>query len=124
MPAPRKPTRLHHLSGSAKRHPERMRNRTHEPQITACLRDLPPPEHLDKELREIWTDVAQDLEPWVAGEPDFLAFEMLCRLIRMLRTDQLTPAFGTRLHSMLGEFGLTPKSRTKLSAPKPRKAKT
>ena len=88
MPPPRKPMNLHILSGYAKKQPGRLRDRAGEPLITTDLRDIPPPKHLDKEHREIWREAAQQLEPWVAGESDVPAFEMLVRLIRMMRTDE------------------------------------
>lgn len=122
MPRPRKPTRLHILSGSAKRHPERIRNRKHEPPVDTCLREIDPPSHLSKAHKQLWLELRDGLSPFVAGESDMLAFEFLVRCAHMLRTGTMPPAFGARLLALLRAFGLTPSTRAQF-AHKPRKAK-
>lgn len=116
MPAPRKPTHLHVISGSAAKHPDRMRNRTAEPVFDGPdLRDLAPPEHLDEALRQIWAEVAPCLHTRVATEADRLALEALVRLVATMRSGDATAAHMGRLKAFLNEFGMTPASRSKVA---------
>lgn len=117
MPGPkRKPTRLLILNGSAKAHPSRMRARANEPALADDLRDLQPPFHLSPALRAIWTDLQSCLHAGVAGSPDALAFEALVRLVAKMRTGTANAAMFARLGSLLGEFSLTPASRSRVAA--------
>lgn len=115
MARPRKPTQLHVVSGSAKVHPERMRQRENEPDFSDDLRDIPAPDHLDKMHRELWQELRSHLHVRVASEQDATAFEALVRLVMVMRTGQAVAADYARLQAYLGEFGMTPASRSKVA---------
>jgi len=116
---PRKPTHLHVISGSAKTNPARLESRADEPELEgADLRDAPAPSHLDGHLASIWKEVAGMLHARVAGQQDRLAFEMLVRIVADCRSDDATPAHYARMQAMMGEFGMTPASRSKVAQAK------
>lgn len=116
MARPRKPTQLHIVSGTAKAHPERMKEREAEPVVDgADLRDLPAPDHLDKMHAALWDELRAQLHARVASEHDATAFEALVRLVMIMRTGQAAAADFARLQAYLGEFGLTPASRSKVA---------
>lgn len=115
MARPRKPTQLHVISGSAAKHPDRMREREGEPEVDGDLRDMGPPTHLDDSLAEIWREVAKLLHARVAGDSDVLAFEALVRATAMCRSAEATPAWFARQAALMGEFGMTPASRSKVA---------
>lgn len=113
---PRKPTELHVISGSAKTNPGRLENRASEPEIDGSdLRGSPAPDHLDEVLAAIWNEVAGYLHARVASAPDLIALEALVRLVGVMRTGEAVAADYARLQAYLGEFGMTPASRSKVS---------
>ena len=114
MARPRKPTQLHVVSGSARKHPDRMRERESEPETgDTDLRDIPPPDGFQHP--DIWREVQQMLHARVAGQNDHVAFEALCHLIAKMRGGEAAAADYARLQAFLGEFGMTPASRSKVS---------
>lgn len=116
MARPRKPTNLHVISGSAQKHPDRMRERQSEPEITGFdLREYAAPDRLDELHRNIWNEVRGYLHARVASEVDLIAFEALVRLVMVMRSGQAAAADYARLQAYLGEFGMTPASRSKVS---------
>lgn len=116
MARPRKPTELHVISGSAKVHPERMRERQSEPELgTIDLREAPAPDHLDKLHSALWDELKVLLHARVASEHDAIAFEALVRLVMTMRLGNAAAADFARLQAYLGEFGMTPASRSKVS---------
>ena len=119
MGRPRKPTHLHLISGSAAKDPQRMRARGNEPEIEgADLREYAAPDHLDKMHRELWNEVRGYLHARVSSEPDLIAFEALVRLVMVMRSGKAVAADYARLQAYLGEFGMTPGSRSKISQTK------
>lgn len=119
MARPRKPTQLHVVSGSAKKHPDRMRERQTEPEVSDFdLRTAEPPEHLSEELAKLWREVCQHLHARVAAEQDAIALEALVRLVALMRSGDAAASDYARLQAYLGEFGMTPASRSKVSQAK------
>lgn len=118
MARPRKPTQLHVVSGSAKKHPDRMRERKEEPASSGDLSDMAPPAGMDEALVAIWREVQALLHKRVAGEQDRLAFEALVRLVQVMRSGGAAAADYARLQAYLGEFGMTPASRSKVAQAK------
>lgn len=119
MARPRKPTHLHVVSGSAKKHPDRMRERENEPAPSgADLRDMDAPDHLDKMHAELWNELRHQLHPRVSSEQDATAFEALVRLVMTMRLGNAAAADFARLQAYLGEFGMTPASRSKVAQSK------
>lgn len=116
MARPRKPTQLHVISGSAQKHPDRMREREAEPVTDAGdLRDMEAPDHLDKLHANLWNELKSQLHARVSSQHDATAFEALVRLVMVMRTGQAAAADYARLQAYLGEFGMTPASRSKVS---------
>lgn len=116
MARPRKPTQLHVISGSAQKHPDRMRERENEPVVEGeDLRDAAAPPHLDKMHAELWDELRGQLHARVSSEQDTTAFEALVRLVMIMRLGKATAAEFARLQAFLGEFGMTPASRSKVS---------
>lgn len=116
MARPRKPTQLHVVSGSAKKHPDRMRERADEPEVaTLDLREAEAPEHLDKLHKDLWNELKALLHARVASDHDAIAFEALVRLVMTMRLGNSAAADYARLQAYLGEFGMTPASRSKVS---------
>jgi len=116
MARPRKPTQLHVVSGAARVHPERMREREAEPVVeTGDLRDIEAPDHLDKMHRDLWNELRPQLHARVSSANDATAFEALVRLVMVMRTGQAAAADYARLQAYLGEFGMTPASRSKVA---------
>ena len=115
MARPRKPTQLHVVSGSAAKHPDRMRERQSEPETDGDLREVDAPEHLDDDLAAIWKEVAGYLHARVASNPDLIALEALVRLVAIMRSGEAQAADYARLQAYLGEFGMTPASRSKVA---------
>lgn len=111
----RKPTHLHVISGSAAKHPDRMRDRQSEPLTSGVdLRESLPPHHLHDGLAAIWRDVAPLVPKGVAAAADLLAFEALVRLIFTMRSGNAKAAHLGRLQAMLAEFGMTPATRARV----------
>lgn len=121
---PRKPTELHVISGSASKHPDRMRERQNEPEADGeDLRDATAPDHLDDGLAAIWKEVTGNLHARVAASADLIALEALVRLVGVMRSGEAVAADYARLQAYLGEFGMTPASRSKVSQGKKPEAK-
>lgn len=119
MARPRKPTQLHVISGSAQKHPDRMREREDEPSIVGDLREQEAPDHLDKLHADLWNELRGHLHARVSSDEDAIAFEALVRLVMVMRTGKAVAADYARLQAYLGEFGMTPASRSKVSQAKP-----
>lgn len=71
----------------------------------------PPPNHLDENMRSLWTELAATLPAGAAAASDRCAFELLVNLVARLRAGTLTAAEGSQLRQLLGTFSLTPESR-------------
>lgn len=116
MARPRKPTQLHIVSGSAQKHPDRMREREDEPVVDGVdLREADAPDHLDGLHKDLWNELKAQLHARVASDQDAVAFEALVRLVMIMRLGKATAAEFARLQAYLGEFGMTPASRSKVS---------
>lgn len=110
------PTALKRLNGSAAQHPERIND--NEPVPERGIGSAPA--HLGPAEQAIWDEVVSVMYKDVLGEADRIALEAMVRLIHMMRTsfDEMTAAQLTRLTGLLGQFGMTPADRTKISVPK------
>lgn len=116
MARPRKPTVLHQLSGAAQHDPQRFRDRVNEPVDNRALGD--PPMHLTPEQRVCWGEIERISAPGVLCHGDRLAVEMTAVLLASFRAlgPALPDAKFRRLEAMLGQLGLTPAARSKVSA--------
>ena len=116
MARPRKPTALHALNGSLEKNPQRFRDRTDEPKDSRPLGD--PPMHLKPAEIVVWQEIERISPPGVLCHGDRLAVELTATLLAAFRALGLTLPEGKlrRLESMLGQLGLTPAARSKVTA--------
>lgn len=77
------------------------------------------PAHLSAARKELWKSVARSVPAGVATSADQIAFELLVELIEAQRSGRLGPGDRPHLLRLLEQFGLTPASRSKVSAVKP-----
>ena len=134
MPRPRTPTAVMKINGTAKKHPERMREREGEPEGSgADLRDICPPAHLPREMWAIWDELRTLVHAGSARENDTVALELLVRKVWQMRNSvsfqidpntketkiipgaPFTASDQMVLRTLLNEFGMTPASRSKVS---------
>lgn len=78
-----------------------------------------PPKHLSRARQELWKSIARRVPKGVATSADALAFELLVELMEAQRSGRLGLGDRTHLMRLLEQFGLTPASRSKVSAVKP-----
>jgi hypothetical protein len=69
--------------------------------------------------KALWHELAGQVPFGVATASDRVAFEVLVRLVGIMRADPcaLTPALAGQIRNACAEFGLTPSARTRLPAP-------
>jgi len=103
--------KLLEMSGSAQKHPQRRRA---EP---VTLPFGQPPAHLSKELKAAWREIARAAPACVLTRSDRVAVELAARLLVRIRTTDFSAAEATSLRSLLGQLGMTPADRSKVSAP-------
>lgn len=116
MPKPRVPTALLEAKGSFLHNPARKRAREHEPVPRAFGS---APSHLEKEEKKVWTELAQKLQPGVAGDSDEMAFEVLVCLVvnfRRRRKSCLPEIVGeiAQMNKPFTQFGMTPSDRSRV----------
>lgn len=116
MGAPKKPTALRELHGTADRN--KQRNNPNEP---VPVRGIGPcPGHLPAAMNPIWDEIVGTMYAGVLGEADRVALEAMVRLVYLMRTDfdAMTAAQLNQLTGLLARFGMTPSDRTKIVVPK------
>lgn len=119
MGAPKKPTAVRKLHGTANRN--KQRNNPNEPIVKRGIG--PAPFHFEEDKALIWDEVVRIMYKGVLAETDRIALEVLVVLIWEFRTmpQQFTAAKLNQLNSFLSKFGMTPSDRTKISIPKGKK---
>jgi hypothetical protein len=118
MPRPRKPTTVLKLVGAGKKNPARLRERADEPIDNNPLGA--PPKRLMPTERKIWSELQAELVEGVALASDRQAFEVLVRLLGMMRTNGIAAMEGAQLSQMnklFTLFGMTPADRSRVKAP-------
>lgn len=121
MARPHLPKNILILRGSDKNHPARMRKRDAEPENIKPLRN--PSVHLSKQDKEAYEEIVKLSIPGVLGEADSLAVEQAANLLvkcRGLGDEPPTAAERRLLFSYLGQMGMLPGDRAKLSIEKPK----
>lgn len=128
MGRPRKPTKLHILSGSAKHDPQRLRDRAHEPIVTAGVGE--PPSYLGEDGRREWLHLTS-IEGYreVLTENHRSVLEHYCVLYQRFVDDAkgekpMSSSQRQTFHSLAMQMGITPASQSKISAPAPRRAES
>lgn len=138
MARPRKPTKILQFTGAFDKNPQRGRARANEPNLPAGLGE--PPEWMDTPATEEWKRVAPDLEAaGVTSRVESTALAVYCQAVSRMRLaekeifrDGITimtegglkkhPAVGIAeraaviIKAFASEFGMTPASRSKVSA--------
>lgn len=120
MPAVRKPSNVHHLSGAFKKNPKRRKERENEPAPTGGIGACP--EHLikwQKDAREIWDEFVAMAAPGVLTNSDRFALAMLVRYEYEVRTDwqNLTDTTKKDYRILLASFGFDPANRSRVKVP-------
>lgn len=113
MARPRTPTNVLELRGAFKKNPDRARV---DPPTEAGLGA--PPSYLNKAECHIWKEIESRAPAGVLTRSDRLAVEQMCYLVYRIRTqpDDVKVAERNLLRSYLGQFGMTPADRAKISA--------
>jgi hypothetical protein len=115
MPRPRTPTKILDARGSFKKHPERRRDG--EPEVTSPLGSFPK-----KKITAdgCWKELADIAPLGVLTGADRLSVEIAANLMVEYRKapDEMQTSRLTLLNRLLGQFGMTPSDRARLSIPK------
>lgn len=115
MPNPRLPTETLKLTGAYAKDPGKLeRSRPAEP---VGYQELPdPPAHLSAAEAAIWREVSATMHKRVTAGADVHAFEILVRLITIMRYDfeNMTAAQIAQMRGFFNDFGMTPSSRSKV----------
>jgi hypothetical protein len=111
------PTRILDARGSFKKNPNRRRE--NEPEVTDPL-SAPPDDFTEAEAKA-WHMIASKAPLGVLTDADWPSVVMAAKLWAEFMTDSagFNTARLTRLHRILGDFGLNPPDRASLSIPKP-----
>lgn len=119
MPKPRTPTNVLQLRGSDKEHPDRMRARENEPEVTEPL-PANPPSYLSDAEKKVWPELLALLPAGTAKSCDRVTFEIFVSLWteHRLRGIGMKTTRMAELRRLAGEFGMSPASRSKVMAPK------
>lgn len=119
---PRTPTNILKLNGSAKRHPERMKERENEPVNTQPIGE--PPEFLTDVEKSAFNEIVNISITGVLGQADRISVERAAVLLCKCRGLSDAPASYSeqaQLYKYLGQFGMLPADRSKISIPKKKK---
>jgi hypothetical protein len=123
MGRPRKPTKELELSGAFEKHPERKREREHEPIPDGPIG--PPPSHWVVaegafkfqeygRLIAIWHQLIAEAPPGVLSVSDRTLLEVICVQVDQFRRGLLKPPGKKDLTDMLGTIGCRPDKRAGL----------
>lgn len=119
MPGPRTSTAILELRGAFRNHPGRHQERMGEPAT-----DEPvgmPPEILDDACKAAWNELVEIAPAGVLCRFDRVALEIAAVLLAQFRespNDFPVTKLG-RLNALLGQFGMTPSDRSKVSIARP-----
>ena len=118
MARPRTPTKLLDARGSFKKDPQRKRDA--EPEVKEPIGQ--PPSHLAEDELSVWRQIVTEAPMGVLTAADTMAVESASILMAEFRREKEKFAAGKlgRLQAFLGQFGMTPADRAKLSIEKPR----
>jgi hypothetical protein len=111
-------TRVLELRGSFKKNPNRKREG--EPEVTSSL--SAPPDDFTPAEAAAWHMIASKAPMGVLTDADWPSVVMAAKLWAefMADSENFNTARVTRLHRMLGDFGLNPSDRAGMSIPKPK----
>lgn len=115
MPTPRKPTETLKLTGAYANNPGKLA--AQRPAEPVGYQELPdPPAHLPARDAAVWREVSETMHKRVTAGADVHAFEILIRLITIMRYEfaTMTAAQIAQMRGYLNDFGMTPSSRSKV----------
>ena len=118
MPQPRVPTNILKMRGADKNHPERIKKRENEPRNINPVGA--PSEHLSDIEKEFFKEIVDLSIEGVLGEADRISVEQAaCLLVkcRGLGEDPVTAAEKGLFFKYLGQLGMLPADRSKISIP-------
>ncbi len=79
-----------------------------------------PPRHLTDEQRSAWRELVRAAPEHVLQQADRFLLELAARLLVQARsTPEISAPLATQLRQCLGELGLSPSARTRLSVAPP-----
>ena len=116
----RKPTAVLEAKGAFKKDPQRRRDG--EPEVNTPLG--PPPGHLSPDEHKAWNELAGLAPDNVLTSADRVSVEAAARLLVEMRAD-FAAMQTTRINmfsKLLGQFGMNPVDRSRLSVAKPKDA--
>lgn len=125
MARPRKPTALLELNGAFKKNPARALSRSNEPRPEDPLG--PPPaewversQHSQKhiEMLRIWDELTAQAAFGVLTSADRFHVEATVRLMYKIRFEKPTSGDYSQLNKCLGQMGLNPADRSRVSSAK------
>jgi hypothetical protein len=128
MGKPRKPTKILAINGAMRKNPSRYKDREFEPVTYEPIGEPPagfsnPDSGMQRELLAIWNEfIARDTE-CVLTSAFRVHLEMTCRLTYKMRHECASTGELTALNKCLGQLGLTPADRSKVSGNKKRQAR-
>lgn len=119
MARPSLPKNIHILKGTAKKNPSRMKARENEPENAKPIGSIPI--CLNKQERAAWRRIISESIPGVLGHADRMGVELASRLYARVSTGEATGIEYNQLIKLLGQFGMLPADRAKISIPKQKK---
>jgi|SRR5581483_5128455 len=114
MPQPRVPTAILEARGAYDNHPERKKNREHEPVPTAAVGNAP--KHFTSEQKKIWREFVRIVPPGVLFNSDRWLLETLVILKTKEREGTITDTARSQMIGCLAKLGMTPADRSKVQA--------
>ena len=120
MARPRTPTALLDARGAFKHDPQRKRDG--EPVVKTPIGA--PPDDFSADERKHWRGLVDRAPMGVLTSADYYSVVMAAKLLAEFFGNyaDFSHARMARLHSLLGQFGMTPSERAKLSIPKAKEA--
>ena len=116
----RTPDNVRDIKGMDKKNP----SRKNQNQVVVERGIGEPPPHMNPTQIKIWNEVVSNMHSGVLSSADRIALEIIVGLIWRYRywheDDSILPLSGAELSTlrgMLGQFGMTPTDRAKLSIP-------
>lgn len=117
---PRTPTNILKLRGADRQHPARMKARENEPVNTKPIGN--PPAWLSTKEKQAWKIITTKAIDGVLGEADWLAVGLASKIVARCIAGTNSVQDETIALRYLGQFGMTPSERSKITLPKKTKA--
>ncbi len=115
MARPATPTAIHKATGSYKKNPNR--ENKNEPIVKEPLSKCP--NHLEIDEKKMWMKIKKEAPNKVLTQADSVALELAAILFAQFRREktEMPNSKIVTLMNLLGQFGMNPSARSKLSIP-------